>query len=45
VKPMTMVGVRAALYRERKEIIEARNEADTLAYSVEKSLTEYKVIT
>jgi hypothetical protein len=29
--------------RERKEMIEARNEADTLAYSVEKSLIEYKV--
>jgi len=28
--------------RERKEMIEARNEADTLAYSVEKSLAEYK---
>eukprot|EP00775_Hariotina_reticulata_P006227 gene6227-6464_t len=28
--------------KERKEIIEARNEADTLAYSVEKSLQEYK---
>lgn len=24
-------------------MIEARNEADTLAYSMEKSLTEYKV--
>jgi molecular chaperone DnaK (HSP70) len=29
--------------KERKELIEARNEADTLAYSVEKSLQEYKV--
>lgn len=32
-----------AACRERKEMIEARNEADTLAYSVEKSLIEYKV--
>ncbi len=29
--------------RSRKELVEARNEADTLAYSVEKSLAEYKV--
>jgi molecular chaperone DnaK (HSP70) len=29
--------------KERKELIEARNEADTLAYSVDKSLQEYKV--
>lgn len=29
--------------KERKELIEARNEADTLAYSVDKSLNEYKV--
>jgi hypothetical protein len=29
--------------KERKELIEARNEADTLAYSVEKSLNEHKV--
>ncbi|WIA42182.1 hypothetical protein OEZ86_009446 [Tetradesmus obliquus] len=28
--------------KERKELIEARNEADTLAYSVDKSLQEYK---
>lgn len=34
---------RVVCHRERKEMIEARNEADTLAYSVEKSLTEYKV--
>jgi hypothetical protein len=29
--------------RERKELIEARNEADTLCYSMEKSLQEHKV--
>lgn len=29
--------------KERKELIEARNEADTLGYTVEKSLQEHKV--
>ena len=29
--------------RQRKELIEARNEADTLSYSMEKSLQEHKV--
>jgi len=29
--------------KARQELIEARNEADTLAYSVEKSLNEHKV--
>lgn len=28
--------------KQRKELVEARNEADTLAYSVDKSLQEYK---
>nr|QBB20006.1 heat shock protein hsp70-C2 [Ettlia sp. YC001] len=28
--------------KERKELVEARNEADTLCYSVDKSLNEYK---
>jgi molecular chaperone DnaK len=31
----------AADDKKRKELVEARNEADTLIYSVEKSLTEY----
>jgi molecular chaperone DnaK len=29
--------------RKRKDMIEARNEADSLAYSTEKSLQEHKV--
>lgn len=29
--------------KQRKDLVEARNEADTLAYSVDKSLQEYKV--
>ena len=29
--------------RKRKELIEARNEADSLAYSTDKSLQEHKV--
>lgn len=29
--------------KERKELVEARNEADTLCYSVDKSVQEYKV--